>query len=246
MSVSSSTSSVSYVGNNSTSTAYVVPFVFFDATDLKVFSVAAGVSTLLTLSTNYTVSGGAGATGSILTTAAIPATSTVIIVRSVPYTQLTSFTTGDRLPAASIEKALDKLTMSTQQLSRNTIPDTAATTGPAPYVLGVSDAGASPAWVSQTSSGIGVGAITSTMLASNSVTTVKVADGSITASKLDPNLNVGGATGGGTDKVFYENGQTVTTNYSISVGKNAMSAGPITVNNGITVTVPSGANWSIV
>jgi hypothetical protein len=84
------------------------------------------------------------------------------------------------------------------------------------------------------------------MLASNSVTTVKVADGSITASKLDPNLNVGGATGGGTDKVFYENGQTVTTNYSISVGKNAMSAGPITVNNGITVTVPSGANWSIV
>jgi hypothetical protein len=56
----------------------------------------------------------------------------------------------------------------------------------------------------------------------------------------------GGATGGGADTVFVENGQTVTTNYTLSTGKNAMSAGPITVNAGITVTVPSGASWVIV
>lgn len=56
----------------------------------------------------------------------------------------------------------------------------------------------------------------------------------------------GGATGGGTDQVFYENGQTVATNYTISSGKNAMSAGPITINSGITVTVPSGQSWTIV
>jgi len=55
----------------------------------------------------------------------------------------------------------------------------------------------------------------------------------------------GGATGGGSDEIFIENGQTVTTNYTISSGKNALSTGPITVNSGITVTVPSGSNWVI-
>lgn len=56
----------------------------------------------------------------------------------------------------------------------------------------------------------------------------------------------GGATGGGSDDVFYENGQTVTTNYTLTTNKNAMSAGPITIASGITVTVPSGSNWAVV
>ncbi len=56
----------------------------------------------------------------------------------------------------------------------------------------------------------------------------------------------GGATGGGSDDVFVENGQTVTTNYTLTSGKNAVSAGPITVNSGVTVTIPSGASWVIV
>jgi hypothetical protein len=56
----------------------------------------------------------------------------------------------------------------------------------------------------------------------------------------------GGATGGGSDDVFYENGQTVTTNYTVTSGKNAMSAGPITISSGITVTVPSGSTWVVV
>jgi len=56
----------------------------------------------------------------------------------------------------------------------------------------------------------------------------------------------GGATGGSSDDIFYENGQTVTTNYTLSTGKNAMSAGPITINAGVTVTVPSGASWVVV
>ena len=56
----------------------------------------------------------------------------------------------------------------------------------------------------------------------------------------------GGATGGGSDDVFYENGQTVTTNYTLTTDKNAISAGPITINSGVTVTVPSGQSWVIV
>jgi hypothetical protein len=55
----------------------------------------------------------------------------------------------------------------------------------------------------------------------------------------------GGATGGGSDEIFIENGQTITTNYTITTSKNAMSAGPLTINNGITVTVPSGSVWTI-
>jgi len=56
----------------------------------------------------------------------------------------------------------------------------------------------------------------------------------------------GGASGGGTDQVFYENDQTVTTNYTISTNKNAMTAGPVTINSGVTVVVPSGSSWVIV
>ena len=55
-----------------------------------------------------------------------------------------------------------------------------------------------------------------------------------------------GATGGGSDKIFWENGQTVTTNYTITNNYNAMSAGPITINSGITVTIGTGENWTIV
>jgi hypothetical protein len=55
----------------------------------------------------------------------------------------------------------------------------------------------------------------------------------------------GGATGGGGDTVFVENGRTVTTNYTLSTNKNAESVGPITVNSGITVTIPSGARWVV-
>jgi hypothetical protein len=57
---------------------------------------------------------------------------------------------------------------------------------------------------------------------------------------------LGGATGGGNDQIFYENGQNVTTNYTIASTKNAMSAGPITIDSGATVTVDTGANWVIV
>ena len=56
----------------------------------------------------------------------------------------------------------------------------------------------------------------------------------------------GGATGGSTDDVFYENSQAVTTSYTLTSNKNAMSAGPITIQNGVTVTIPSGASWVIV
>ena len=59
-----------------------------------------------------------------------------------------------------------------------------------------------------------------------------------------------GATGGGSDRVFFENGVTVASNYTIGTTfgatANAISAGPITINAGVTVTVPSGSVYTVV
>jgi len=56
----------------------------------------------------------------------------------------------------------------------------------------------------------------------------------------------GGATGTGGNQVFVLNDQVVTASYTIPIGKNASSAGPITINTGITVTVPTDSTWVIV
>ena len=56
----------------------------------------------------------------------------------------------------------------------------------------------------------------------------------------------GGATGGGSDDWALEHSNTVTTSYTISTGKNVISAGPLTINSGAIVTVPSGSSWVIV
>jgi len=42
------------------------------------------------------------------------------------------------------------------------------------------------------------------------------------------------------------NTSTVSANYSIPSGSNALSAGPVSVNTGITVTIPSGSVWTVV
>jgi len=57
-----------------------------------------------------------------------------------------------------------------------------------------------------------------------------------------------GATGGnsGANAIFWENEQTVTHDYTIGNNKNAGSFGPITINSGVTVTIGSGENWTIV
>ncbi len=49
-----------------------------------------------------------------------------------------------------------------------------------------------------------------------------------------------GATGGGTDEVFVETDQNVTTNYTLTANKHAHTVSP-TINSGVTITVPSGA-----
>lgn len=107
-------------------------------------------------------------------------------------------------------------------------------------------------------------AVTAAKLASNAVVTASILDGEVTNAKIDsmaaskltgalPAIDgssltgiSAGATGGGSDEIFWENGQNVTSNYTITNGKNAMSAGPITIDSGVTVTVGSGETWTVV
>ena len=58
-------------------------------------------------------------------------------------------------------------------------------------------------------------------------------------------LSSSGATGGATDAIFVENERTVTTSYSITATKNAHSVGPIALNSGVVVTVPSASIWMV-
>jgi hypothetical protein len=83
--------------------------------------------------------------------------------------------------------------------------------------------------------GVLVGALSSVLVAWDSTTTdfAKIAGGA-------------GAAGTGNNQVFFQNDLTVTASYSIPSGKNAGTFGPVSVNSGVTVTVPSGSVWTVV
>jgi hypothetical protein len=54
-----------------------------------------------------------------------------------------------------------------------------------------------------------------------------------------------GGGGGASEGIFYENDQSLSTNYTIVSTKNAMTAGPITINDGVTVTIETGGRWVV-
>jgi len=54
------------------------------------------------------------------------------------------------------------------------------------------------------------------------------------------------ATGDGGDQVFLTNGNTVTSSYTIDSNFNAISAGPVTINSDVTVTIPTGSRYVVV
>jgi hypothetical protein len=120
MALQNDTSRIQYNGNNSTTSSYAIPFVFFENAHIKcVVTSSAGVDTTLALGSGYNVTGAANANGgSLTTTAAVPTSSKVTIFREVPATQTTSYQEGGDFPAASHERALDKLTMIAQQTKR--------------------------------------------------------------------------------------------------------------------------------
>jgi hypothetical protein len=63
---------------------------------------------------------------------------------------------------------------------------------------------------------------------------------------LDTIPNPTQPTGSSGNQVFYQNDQVVSSSYTISTNQNASSTGPVTINTGITVTIPTGSSWAII
>ena len=55
----------------------------------------------------------------------------------------------------------------------------------------------------------------------------------------------GTTTGGSTDLVFQENTMVCTANYTLTAGRSALSAGPITINNSVVIQIPNNQSWVI-
>ena len=91
--------------------------------------------------------------------------------------------------------------------------------------------------------GINSSSPSTTLAVGGTVTATTFSGDGSNLSNLPSGAPVGGAT---TNTVFFENDKTVEVNYQITSGKNAMSAGPLGINTGIAVTVPSGSTWTIV
>ena len=107
-----------------------------------------------------------------------------------------------------------------------------------------------------TSAKIGVDVIAAEDLAANSITTAEITDGAVTQAKLASSVSLGGyfLNKDGTtttntadkDKMFRVNATTTTGNITLATGDNASATGPITIGNGFTITVSSGARLAIV
>jgi hypothetical protein len=61
-----------------------------------------------------------------------------------------------------------------------------------------------------------------------------------------PASRAGGPKGSNGNAAFYEHDNTIIASYIINTGKNVVSAGPMSMNNNTTVTIPNGSTWAVV
>lgn len=117
MTVPANLNRITYNGNGST-TVFAYTFPILAQGDLDVYLVSsAGVATLRTITTHYTVSGEGELTGGNVTMITAPAVGEqLLIIRNVAITQESEYNDNREIPADTIEENLDKLTMITQQL----------------------------------------------------------------------------------------------------------------------------------
>ena len=119
MTISSTTTTVSYTGNGST-VAFPVTFPFFGtgtSAEIEVIerTIATGVEVTKEVTTHYTVSGGNNSTGTVTAGTAPADTVQWHIRRLTTQTQGTDYVENDAFPAETHEGALDRLTMINQE-----------------------------------------------------------------------------------------------------------------------------------
>ena len=79
----------------------------------------------------------------------------------------------------------------------------------------------------------------------DTVTTIKIVDGAVTAAKIDSDVTLGGPSLG-TNSIVRTNAKTISENITFAGTENGMTIGPITVANTYSVTVTNGSTWTIV
>ena len=116
MTVSSTTTRVSFSGDGST-TVFAYTFKIFDDDDITVIlRSSTGTETVQTKTTHYSVSGVGNTNGGNVTMVTAPATGeTLVLRRTSAQTQTTDYVANDPFPAATHEDALDKLTFLAQE-----------------------------------------------------------------------------------------------------------------------------------
>jgi len=57
---------------------------------------------------------------------------------------------------------------------------------------------------------------------------------------------LGGATGGGTDQIFWQNGNTINSSYTIPANTNSGTFGPVSISSSATITIPASSTWTVV
>ena len=117
MTVPTSTAKSGPYAGAGTTGPFTVGFRFLEDAHLQVIRTSStGVDTTLTLTTDYTVTGAGGASGSVTLVTALAVGQQLTVIRNTPFTQDADYVQNDAFPAESHERALDKLTMQTQQL----------------------------------------------------------------------------------------------------------------------------------
>jgi hypothetical protein len=116
MTVATTTNREQYATDGVT-TLFTIHFPFFDDIDVNaIFVDAVGSATPLTLSTDFSVTGGNGAGGTLTTTAVLATGGTLTVFRNIAYTQEDDYVENDPLPAATLENCFDRAAMRDQQL----------------------------------------------------------------------------------------------------------------------------------
>jgi hypothetical protein len=116
MTVSSTINREQYATNGVT-TAFTIHFPFFNDTDVNAILVDAwGNAATLVLNTDFTVTGGGGAGGSLTTTLPLAAGGTLTLYREIPFTQEDDYVEDDPLPADTLEGGFDRAVIRDQQL----------------------------------------------------------------------------------------------------------------------------------
>lgn len=120
MTIAETGSRAQYTGNGTT-VAFSFPYRFFTSSDLQVYLTSAGVDTLQTSGTHYSISNTGTEAGGTVTMITAPATGVgVTILRAVPAEQNVDYQANDAFPAETHEQALDRLTLLVQQRQEET------------------------------------------------------------------------------------------------------------------------------